>query len=193
MTGFTLNALTSIHGKRIGLNSTGALILDHSGAQMAAAVMSSADILQNSSALEIKAFGSTDTAIPGRAQTITSTIASTLEHGFTALTSGANTGAITAGWEIKAPFLGAEFELYFNSTSSGIHLGATSTSVTFASSDETSDAGSTLYISGADLRGSMVRLRGISNTRWAVSYVSQSASQVNPINGVTGASTVVIG
>ena len=47
---FNPHVITSIHGKRVGLNSTGALIVDHSGTKYAAVTKSSADALQGSSA-----------------------------------------------------------------------------------------------------------------------------------------------
>ena len=194
MAGFNLANITSIHGKRIGLNSTGALILDHLGTKVAALTKSSADLISESSLLQFNAYGATGVHYIQRAQEVINDIESTLEHGFTALTSGASADVSVSAFEIKQPYLGAECEIYVQGSASLLLFGGTSTAQTFASSDETSGAGSTLLITGVDLRGCSIRLRGVSTLQWAVMSVGGNRSSARSLsNAVTGCTVVTIG
>tara|TARA_Y100000310_G_scaffold234676_1_gene237694 strand:+ start:412 stop:936 length:525 start_codon:yes stop_codon:yes gene_type:complete len=174
----------------MGLNSTGALILDHNGTKVAAMTMSSADHVQNSSAMTVASYGATQIEFVRRAQTVTSSIASTLSHGFTSLSSG-TTPALT-GWEISEPYLGAEAEIYLDCSASGFHLGGTSTDVVFQNAGIAS-AGSTLFMAGVDMFGVSIHLRGLSSAAWAIMNSIAQTSGGPTINGIAGATTVSIG
>ena len=194
MAGFNLANITSIHGKRIGLNSTGALILDHNGTKVAAVTKSSADVVQGSSVMEFNSYGDAGTHFPQRAESVINDIGSTISHGFTSLTSGASSDVAVSGWEIKAPYLGAECEIYIQGSASLLQFGGTSTAMTFASSDETSDAGSTLLVTGVDLRGCSIRLRGVSSLQWGIMSIGGNRSSARTLaNGVSGSTLVTIG
>ena len=158
---YPLHRLTSIHGRRLMLTSTGA-ILDSEG--YAAVMKSTADVAQNSTALLFSQLG------VSHQSNVASSVASTLtNYGFQLLSSASAT-AIT-GFEIAAPVAGVTKEIHFDTSATEFSLGGTSTAVVFASTLVTAN-GSTLFVSdvvgGGGIADTVVILRGISATRWAI-------------------------
>ncbi len=139
----------SLHGRRIGLTSTGGIAqyLDKDGKGSTAVVQYA------------KMWGA------GQHATVTSTIASTLANsGFTTLSSGSATALV---FEIKAPVVGVENTIHIDTSASEISFGGTSTSIIFASTVAVA-GGSTLFLSRANLAGVNVILKGISTTEWSI-------------------------
>lgn len=148
---FTPVRQVSIHGRRVGLTSTGALYLQDAAGNIQAAVVESTAGVINAN-------------IPA---TVSSTVASTLtNHGITLLSSASAT-AITM--EITAPVAGVTKTIIIDTSSSELSLGGTATSILFQST-VAGAAGSTLfYAAAAPLAGkSAIVLKGVSATQYAV-------------------------
>ena len=106
------------------------------------------------------------------------------------LTTG--TANPVVAYEIKAPYLGADFELYCRASASTISFGSCTTDIIFVS-EPGSAAGSTLKVEGVSLAGWSMRLRGLSSAAWGVTGMQQNSSLLAPDHGVTGASAVDFG
>jgi hypothetical protein len=166
---FNPHVITSIHGKRVGLNSTGALIVDHSGTKYAAVTKSSADALQGSSAFVYAGQGilTAQTAIPANASGVFT------NYGRQSLSSASatsiNATAAVTTLQIAVPQAGIEKEILIDTSASEITLGneGASTATVFASTVAAA-AGSSLFLSKANLAGTVIKLRGVSTTQWSI-------------------------
>lgn len=148
----------SKHGRRFGLNSTGAVVIKDVNGIYASVVKSTADVVQNSTALLFSQLGISLQA------DVSSTVGSTFTNfGVQTLTSGT---ATAISFEIAAPVAGVHKELYIETSASEMTLGSTSTAVVFqpASAGE----GSTMFLSAANLSGTNLVLRGVSATQWSL-------------------------
>ena len=144
---FNPTMLTSIHGLRLGLNSTGAIITNVLGTMLAAVMQSSAGVIQ------------------GIAQSgVASSLGSTLtNYGLQAISSGSAT-AVTM--EIAAPVAGVRKEILIGTSASEFTLGGTATDVIFKPA--IAGAGSSMFLSAVNLAGTNIILRGVSATQWSV-------------------------
>ena len=150
---------TSLHGRRFGLSSSGALMTNEKGTRYAAVMKSTADVVQNSTALLFSQSGV-------NAQTdVSSTVGSTLtNYGLQTITSGTSTAIAT--FEIAAPVAGVMKEIHIDTSASEVTLGGTATDVVFKPT--AAGAGSTLFLSAINLAGTVVVLRGKSATQYQV-------------------------
>lgn len=139
---------TSIHGRRLGLSSTGGLI---------SAFTSTGG--HNSSAYNMNAqmwgSGMIDTV-----SAVTSTI------GNAGVTSLAVATATAIAFELEAPIAGIYKEIHIDTSASEISIGSPTTDVVFKASN--GGAGSTMFMAAANLSGAVIALRGRSTARWAV-------------------------
>lgn len=155
----------SIHGKALALNTTGALMVqDRAGTKFAAVVRSSADVVDDSTALLFAQLGvSPGTAIP-------STVGSTLPgHGFVSIASGTDTGLSSATtFEIGTPETpGVTLTIHLDTSASQIVFGGTSTALVYQPA--IAGAGSSLFISDvAPLAGTSFTLMGFDSSEWAL-------------------------
>lgn len=143
--------LTSIHGRRLGLSATGALLMqqrDSTGMSRAVTV-SSANIREETIAESVL-------TCSGSAVVITNS-------GFTHVTSdmSVNGAALT----VSAPAAGVLKEIFLDSSASTVSLGSTAAGITFGAS-----VGSSVRVMDAagGVRGTSIVLRGLSTTRWAI-------------------------
>ena len=137
---------TSIHGRRLGLSSTGGIITGYnSTGQISTALEASAQMW--------------GPAMNDSVTAVTSTIGNA---GFTALTVATAT-AIT--FEIAAPVEGVYKEIHIDTSASEISLGGPTTDITFRGT--AAGVGSTMFLSAANLAGRTITLRGMSTARWA--------------------------
>ncbi|HDZ73689.1 MAG TPA: hypothetical protein ENH55_13170 [Aurantimonas coralicida] len=94
---------------------------------------------------------------------VASSVGSTLTNaGFTSLSSSSST-ALT--FEIAAPAIGVRKEIHIDTSASEISFGGTSTAIIFKGT--AGGAGSTLFLSGVNLAGATITLRGMSTAQWA--------------------------
>jgi hypothetical protein len=136
---------TSIHGRRLGLSSTGGLLASagESTAQVAAAQM----------------WGS------GMLETIASTGGATLlNYGVSVIA----TTATAATFLLGAPVAGLSKEIYIVSSGSALTFGGTSTSQVFSKIGGGTAGSTTLTLTDANLAGQALVLRGLSATKWGL-------------------------
>lgn len=162
---FTPVLQVSKHGKRFGLNTTGAVLVQGAGSTYYAAVVrSSADVVQDSTAMAFAA-----NTVTRRTAAMTSTAPSTVAaYGFVSLTSGS---ATAFDLQLSPPVAGVQCILQVDTSASAISFGASSTTIHFASSIEVAAADRTtlFYVSTlATLAGGVLVLRGVSATQWLV-------------------------
>jgi hypothetical protein len=158
---FTPVRLVSIHGNRVGLNSTGALVTIDKGSTMYRTVVSSsADVVQNSTALLFNQLG------VSHQSEVASSVASTLTNYGVQTMSSASATAIT-GFEMESPVQGVSKVIHIDTSASEITIGGTSTAIIFASTIVTAN-GSTMFLSAANLAGTVVKLQGRSTAEWIV-------------------------
>ena len=159
---------TSIHGRRLALSSTGALVDANA---YGALMKNSTGAIQSSSTLltyvgEVEVAGHRIVAQSAVASSVASTLTN---YGFQSLSSASAT-AMTA-FEIAAPVAGTSKEIYIDTSASEFSLGGTATDVIFASTLVTANV-STLFASsaaaGGGLADTVIILRGISTTQWAI-------------------------
>ena len=156
---------TSIHGKRLGLGTTGGLIVDHLGTAYQAVVRSTADVIQNSSALLFGTDGvNPQSDIPSSASALIPSF------GKQSITSGTatshNATAAKTAWLIEAPVAGVKKELHIDTSASEVTFGSPTTTITFHSTKH--GEGSTMFLTKANLAGTVVQLRGETATLWSV-------------------------
>jgi hypothetical protein len=138
--------LTSIHGRRLGVNSSGAILAEHNGVMSAAVTETSAGLKSDAAAQSAIATGSTFT-----------------NFGRQAISSGT---ATAQSLEIAAPVAGIEKEILIGTSASELTLGGTATAVIFKPA--IAGAGSSVFMSAVNLAGSVIKLRGVSTTQWSV-------------------------
>lgn len=137
--------LSSIHGRRIAMSSTGAIV-DKNG--YGAVVADASGVLQS--------------AFKSAVELISSSGAVLAAVGMSYLSSGT---ATSRNFTILAPSSGQHKEIFSLSSASVIVLETTATGIYFVSTGTSSSA---LTFGGATLFGATVTLRGLSATRWAV-------------------------
>lgn len=136
--------LTSIHGRKFGLTSSGGLLTYETGA----------------TAPSIALMGDTSGRVPAIV-TASAVVGTTMtNYGLDVLSSATATAAI---YTMRAPAAGVLKEITVATTSSEITLQGTATSILFGSS-----GADKVFISGAENRSKSVILRGITTSRWAV-------------------------
>lgn len=153
---------TSIHGRRLGLSSTGGIVnsLDASG--------------KNSTAFEQAA------QMWGAAlvETVSSAGASISNSGVTIISSDSTSG--TSPFFVAAPIAGIHKEIHIQTPATALALNTTAVSIFFNSSlaEGSSGGSTTLTIAGtaAGIAG-VITLRGLSTTQWGVvSHTCASSS-----------------
>lgn len=157
---FTPRRLTSVHGRRLQLTSSGAF-MDNEG--FTAVMKSTADVVQNSTALLFSQYGvQAQTAIP-------TTVGSTLpNHGFVSMSSGTATGLSSATvFNIETPVNGVQLTIYMDCSASQVVFGGTSTAMVFHPA--IAGAGSSLFLSSVPpLAGGAITLMGFDSSEWAI-------------------------
>jgi hypothetical protein len=145
---FTLR--TSIHGRRLGLSSTGGIL---------GAPINSSDGFDAAAQM----WGS------GMTATTTSTGGATLpNYGVSVIA----TSATAATFLIGAPVAGVRKEIYVVTSASALTFGGTSTSQVFSKVAGGSAGSTTLTLTDANLAGQSLLLRGLSATKWGVMHGS---------------------
>ena len=137
--------LTSLHGRRIAMNSTGAIV-DKYG--YGAVMMDSSGVLQN--------------VIKSAVELISSSGAVLAAHGMSYFSSGT---ATSRNFTISAPSSGLEKFIFSLSSATTILIETTATGIFFYTTNASSTA---LTFSAADARGERVHMMGLSSTRWAI-------------------------
>jgi hypothetical protein len=140
--------LTSLHGRRFGLTSTGGLGANETGSTglVIALMKSTADIVQG-------AYGST-------VETAAVVATTMINYGMSVLSTATATAAT---YTLAAPVKGVEKQIYAACSASEITIQGTATSILFGST-----GGDKLFFSAASNQSNAVMLKGISSTRWAV-------------------------
>ena len=134
---------TSVHGRRLGISSSGGLVLGPRGAE---------DVSQSA-----EMWGS------GLITTSTALV----NEGVNVLTGTGGAQAFTLS---GAPAPGVKVEIWSDSSSSTITIDTTATTINFNSSGGTSSTRITFAVAGAAgaTRGEHVVIRGYTSTRWQV-------------------------
>ena len=149
--------LTSIHGRRLGLSSTGGIIQS----------MTSTGGYSSSFEMLAQMWG------PAMVATTTSTGGATLSNNGVSVI---NTSATAATFLIAAPVAGVSKEIYIVSSASALTFGGTSPSQLFSKIAGGATGSTTLTLivaSTADsLAGQTLFLRGLSATKWGVLHGS---------------------
>lgn len=151
-------ALVSIHGRRLGITSSGGLISRPSTAPGTAnhfAEISSAGVMNSTittmTVQELKSY----------VETISSSAATMVNHGLSVISSDViNVSVLT----LAAPAAGVEKMIYGDSSASTITLNTTSSDITFGASVLSS---ALVFDNAGGVRGTSVLLKGISASRWA--------------------------
>lgn len=140
----------SLHGRRIGLTSTGGIgqYLDSTGGGSSAVTLYS------------QMWG------PALHTDVASSVGSTIQNAGIVTMTSASATAVT-GHEIAAPVKGVELMVHIDTSASEVSLGSTSTAIVFASTVAAA-AGSTLFAAAANLAGTVVTLRGRSTAEWLI-------------------------
>ena len=157
------NRLTSIHGRRLALSSTGAIV-DKNG--YGALMKNSTGAIQTSStSLTFNGVLQTEANNMNAQSAVAASVGSTFTNYGRQLLATASATAMTAH-EIAAPVAGIEKEINIRTSGSEFTLGGTATSIIFQPAAV--GAGSSLFVAAATVAGRTIRLRGISTTEWAV-------------------------
>lgn len=153
----------SIYGRRLALSSTGGLLLQNTTAQ--------------STGFDIIAVtrDSSGALLSPHDESVTNTTTTG-----TQLTFGGvhvlNSSAVAPVYTITAPRPGQQMEIYFISTlSTTLNFGGTSTAVVFAKMGGVSAGSTTLTFDHAAPHGNALFLRGLSATKFGVTYHSSAA------------------
>ncbi len=167
--------LTSVHGRRLALSSSGA-IMDAEG--YAAVMKSTADVVQNSSALTFASHQVTQTSIAASATSVSA-------YGLVSVTSGVGTAAMAV--DLPDPVAGVEIMVDIESSSSQVSFGAGTSLIHFASSGQIGAVDrTTLFIASTlagGLRGSMITLVGRSTTQWILKNTEGVAFDSSLLSG----------
>ena len=138
--------LTSIHGRRLGVSSSGGILSEYKGV-VSRAVTETTVGLRNDAA----------------AQSAVSACSTLSNYGRQALSSGTATAVVM---EILAPVAGIEKEFLIGTSASELTLGGPATTNIFKPA--IAGAGSSMFLSAANLAGTVIKLRGQSATQWSV-------------------------
>jgi hypothetical protein len=157
------NRLTSIHGRRLALSSTGAIV--DKNAYGALMKDSTGQIRSSSTALSFVGVMTLDGQNLNAQSAVAASVGSTFTNYGRQLLSSASATAMTAH-EIAAPVAGILKEIEIRTSGTEFTLGGTATSIIFQPANNA--AGSSLFISRVKLAGTTIRLRGISTTEWSV-------------------------
>lgn len=150
----------SIHGRRLALNTTGAIMTrDDASTSYKAVVSSTADAVQDSSALLFTQLGVSVIAVA-------SSVNSTLAHGLNLISSGT---ATAPSFEIQAPIAGVSVEVHIDTSASEFTFGSCTTAIVFKTT-LTGEASTMFFtaLADVDLFGVSFELRGITTTQWNV-------------------------
>ncbi len=147
----------SIHGRRVGLNSTGALYLqDTAGVMYAAVAVSTAGALAFSSGVSLQSFVES---------TVASSAASTLpSFGMTHLVGA----AAVVDFQIEAPTAGIPKTIRIDSSSTLVRFGGITTDVVFASTRATANGSTLVAARTGGLSGVVISLVGVSTAEWMI-------------------------
>lgn len=137
--------LTSIHGRRIAMSATGAIV-DKNG--FGAVMADASGVLQS--------------AFKSAVEQVSSSAAVLAGVGMSYLSSGT---ATARNFTLAAPSSGQLKEIFSLSSASAITIETTATGIFFVSTGASSTA---LTFSGSNVFGESVTLRGLSSTRWAI-------------------------
>ena len=159
-----LTILTSLRGRRIGLTSSGGLLVNQPSSNAVptiAITKSSADVVQETIANFLSTIGDMTVSRFRSFVNATETTGTTLvNYGLSILSSAAATAQF---FVMLAPVVGGlKMVAVGQNTASEITLQGTATTILFGST-----SGDKIFFSGADIRGLAVTLMGISTTRWA--------------------------
>lgn len=138
--------LTSIHGRRIAMSATGAIV-DKNG--YGAVMADSSGVLQ--------------TQIKSYVEAVSSSGANMTAYGMSYVASGT---ATAQNFTISAPSSGLEKTIFSISSASTIILETSGATITFFTTGTSSSA--LTFSAGGGARGEAVLMRGLSATRWAV-------------------------
>ena len=143
----------SIHGRRLGISSTGGIVsaVNSTGGQ-STAVIAAAQMWGDASI-----------------QNTTSTGGATLGNSGQSVI---NTTAAAPTFLIAAPVAGVSKEIYIISSASTITFGGTSTSQVFMKIGGGAAGSTTLTLTDVSLAGASLYLRGLSATQWGVMHGS---------------------
>lgn len=157
--------LTSIHGRRLGLSSSGGVLVQPTSSTGVSHLMeiSSAGVVNSS----ITNFGSTITEMTVAKRksvidVISSSAATLLNYGVSQISSDViNVSVLT----LPAPETGLHKEIFGDSSASTVTFNTTATTIYFGTSV---DSSALVFDKAGGIRGSQIILRGMSATRWAV-------------------------
>ena len=168
--------ITSIHGRRLGLSSTGGILASTGSTEFDAVA-----VMRDSTGARLGPLYEPLTAVA-------SSIGSTIGHGFSTISSGT---ATAPSFEISEPVVGVEVEIHIDTSASEMTFGSCTTAIVFRTT--LSGEASTMFFSAladVDLFGVSLTLRGITTTQWNVKSLN-----LNPISAVasTLGTNLVIG
>jgi len=138
--------LTGIHGRRIAMNSTGAIV-DKNG--FGALMVDSSGVLQM--------------VVKSAVELISSSGAELVAHGMSYFSSGT---ATSRNFTIKAPSSGLEKFIFSLSSATTILMETTGATITFYTTGTSSSA--LTFSIGGGAYGETIHMMGLSATRWAV-------------------------
>ena len=154
-----VNTLVSLHGRRLGISSSGGLVSRPSTAPNTAihfAEISSAGVVNSSittmTVQELKSY----------VETISSSAATMVNHGLSVISSDVINVSVL---KLSAPISGLEKMIYGDSSASTVSLNTTSSDITFGASVLSS---AFVFDNAGGVRGTSLLLKGISTTRWAL-------------------------
>ena len=158
---------TSLHGRRAGISSSGAL-LDKDGYK--ALVSDSTGQVQNSTSTYFAtltiATATINAFVEGAVTAVNSSVGSTITNSGISVLSSATTTLVS--FQILAPVAGSVKRIISATSASVVNFLATSTTIVFASSGSAGAPSSGISISIADSRGEMITLVATSATRWVI-------------------------
>lgn len=149
MAGTHFKLKKSLHGRQVGLSSTGGVVTQVEG---------SSDI-DNAAQM----WG------PGMMETLSSNGAWVSNSGMTVISSGSTSGS---SYSVRAPVAGVSKEIFIYGTATAVTLNTSATTIGFLTTSAVLQANlsTTLSIAGAagGVGGGVLELRGLSTTLWAV-------------------------
>ena len=159
--------LTSMHGRRFGLSSSGGVLVQptSSTGMTHLAEISSAGVFNSS----ITNFGSTITEMTVAAmktviETISSSAATLVNYGMSVISSDVINGSVLT---ISAPVANVEKTVWGDSSASTITFNTTAVSILFNATLGSSSS-ALVWDRAGSVRGSIIRMVGLSATRWAI-------------------------
>src|SRR3990167_551741 len=141
--------VTSIHGRRLGISSTGGIIQAYNSTGKGSTQFD----------MTAQMWGQ------GMVATTTSTGGATLSNSGVSVI---NTSASAATFLIAAPEIGVAKEIYVVSAASALTFGGTSTSQVFMKVGGGAAGSTTLTLIDASLAGQTLIMRGLSATQWGI-------------------------